>query len=94
MIIQMFFKFHDFSTHGTFFVIFQVFHDFQSLWEPCIVSVSSGSIRSEVSAINACISSIEDNFRPQVNTIYDKIMLMSYSLHVKIFAGAWNKPTK
>ena len=20
--------------HGTFFVIFQVFHDFQSLWEP------------------------------------------------------------
>ena len=23
--------------HGTFFlVIFQVFHDFQSLWEPCL----------------------------------------------------------
>ena len=21
--------------HGTFLVIFQVFHDFQSLWEPC-----------------------------------------------------------
>ena len=31
-----FFKFHDFSMHGTFLVIFQVFHDFQSLWEPFI----------------------------------------------------------
>ena len=30
-----FFKFHDFSMHGTFFVIFQDFHEFQSLWEPC-----------------------------------------------------------
>ena len=30
-----FFQFHDFSMHGTFLVIFQVFHDFQSLWEPC-----------------------------------------------------------
>ena len=36
MIIQVFFfKFHDFSMHRTFFVIFHVFHDFQSLWEPC-----------------------------------------------------------
>ena len=25
---------HDFSMHGTFLVIFQVFNDFQSLWEP------------------------------------------------------------
>ena len=31
---KFFFKFHDFSMHGTFFLIFQVFHDFQSLWEP------------------------------------------------------------
>ena len=38
MIIQLFFKFHDFSMHGTFFVFFQVFHDFQSLWEPCAKS--------------------------------------------------------
>ena len=31
-----FFRFHDFSMHGTFFlVIFQVFHYFHSLWEPC-----------------------------------------------------------
>ena len=22
--------------HGTFLVIFQVFHDFQGLWEPCL----------------------------------------------------------
>ena len=29
-----FFTFHDFSMHGPFLVIFQVFHDFQSLWEP------------------------------------------------------------
>ena len=29
-----FIKFHDFSMHGTVLVIFQVFHDFQSLWEP------------------------------------------------------------
>ena len=36
MIIQgFFFKFHDFTMHGTFLVIFQVFHDFQSLCEPC-----------------------------------------------------------
>ena len=35
MIIQVFFKFHDFSMHETFFIIFQVFHDFQSLLEPC-----------------------------------------------------------
>ena len=34
MIFQVFFKFHDFSMHGTFLVIFLVFHDFQSLWEP------------------------------------------------------------
>ena len=36
MIIQVF-KLHDFSMHGTFFSDFQVFHDFQSLWEPCII---------------------------------------------------------
>ena len=34
MIIQGFFKFHDFSIYGTFLMIFQVFHDFQCLWEP------------------------------------------------------------
>ena len=32
-----FYKFHDFSMHGTFLVIFQFFHEFQSLWEPCIM---------------------------------------------------------
>ena len=38
MIIQVFFKFHDFSMHGAFFLlIFQVIHDFQSLWEPCLL---------------------------------------------------------
>ena len=36
MIIQVFFKFRDFSMHGTFFRDFQVFHDFKSSWEPCI----------------------------------------------------------
>ena len=29
-----FFKFHDFSMHGTVFSDFPDFHDFQSLWEP------------------------------------------------------------
>ena len=32
--LPRFFKFHDFSMHGTFLGIFQVFDDFQSLWEP------------------------------------------------------------
>ena len=36
MIIQAFFKFQDFSMHGTILAIFQVFHDFQSLWELCV----------------------------------------------------------
>ena len=31
-----FFKFHDFTIHGTFFCDSPVFHDFQSLWEPCL----------------------------------------------------------
>ena len=31
---KVFFKFHDFSMHGTFFSDFLGFHDFQSLWEP------------------------------------------------------------
>ena len=35
MIIQFFSNSMIFSMHGTFLVIFQVFHDFQSLWEPC-----------------------------------------------------------
>ena len=43
MIIQGFFKFHDFSMHGTVLVIFQVFHDFQRLWEPCIRETSQAS---------------------------------------------------
>ena len=34
-----FFKFHDFSMHGFLCVIFQVFHDFQSLWEPLFLNV-------------------------------------------------------
>ena len=34
MIIQVFSKIHDFFIRGTFFVIFQVFREFQSLWEP------------------------------------------------------------
>ena len=37
-----FFKFHDFSMLGTFWLIFQVFHGFQSLWEPCWSESSLG----------------------------------------------------
>ena len=40
MIIQGFFKFHDFPCMEPFLVIFQVFHDFQNLWEPCIKHMS------------------------------------------------------
>ena len=29
-----FFRFRDFSIHGTFFLDFQIFHDFQSSWGP------------------------------------------------------------
>ena len=35
MIIHIFVKFHDFFMHGTFSVIFQIFHGFQNLWKPC-----------------------------------------------------------
>ena len=36
---SVFFQIPWFSMHGFFCVIFQVFHDFQSLWEPCKVLI-------------------------------------------------------
>ena len=39
MIIQVLSNSRIFSMHGTFLVIFQVFQDFQSMWEPCLSSL-------------------------------------------------------
>ena len=36
--------------HGTFLVIFQVFHDFQSLWEPCYLVTIHKDMFSPVKA--------------------------------------------
>ena len=47
MIIQFFFfNFHDFSMHVFLCAIFQVFHDFQSLWEPWFLLIKQSNIGS------------------------------------------------
>ena len=73
IIIQVFFKFHDFSMHGTFFAIFQVFHDFQSSAEPCLkinMEVMKTFCILVYPNIGSCLEKTSHPGLPSSNTTY------------------------
>ena len=88
MIIFFFFKSHDFSMHQTFWVIFQVFHDFQGLWEPCHI----GQQRQLKTSMCLCTNVSEP---PLVkNTKYESKVLFSLVVFLKELFGKNLQVTK
>ena len=60
MIIQVFSNSIIFPCMELFLVIFQVFHDFQSLWEPCIIEPEHSNMHKLAHAPTACVSTQSD----------------------------------
>ena len=60
--ITLLFKFHDFSTHGTFFSFFLIFQIFQSLWEPCKSYISYDLKKEKIKEILVFSKRCKDYF--------------------------------
>ena len=81
-----FFKFHDFSMHGTFLVIFQVFHDFQSLWEPSVTELQPVESTGTTFSLNIFIINDKDKQCQSVSTLFSKIgIFCKMYIHIALF---------